>query len=71
MEVGLGVGFVSRWAISNELEQGKLKVAQVDGVKITRHFALVMPTGPEAQGPPAAFRTFALARARVLSNVLR
>jgi DNA-binding transcriptional LysR family regulator len=34
VDVGLGVGFVSRWAISDELELGKLKVAQVDGVKI-------------------------------------
>ena len=69
VEVGLGVGFVSRWAISNELELGKLKLSQVDGVTITRHFALITPTGPEPQGPAAAFRTFALARARILSNV--
>ena len=71
VEAGLGVGFVSRWAISNELELGKLKVARVDGVKITRHFALITPTGPEPHGPAAAFRTFALARARILSNLPR
>jgi LysR family transcriptional regulator, transcriptional activator of the cysJI operon len=71
VEVGLGMGFVSGWAISNELELGKLKVVQVDGVKITRHFALITPTGPEPQGPTAAFRTFALARARILSRRLQ
>lgn len=71
VEVGLGVGFVSRSAIANELELDKLKVTQVDGVKITRHFALITPTGPEPYGPAAAFRTFALARAQILSNVAR
>ena len=71
VEVGLGVGFVSRWAIANELELDQLKVTQVDGVKITRHFALITPTGPEPRGPAAAFRTFALARARILSNAGR
>jgi DNA-binding transcriptional LysR family regulator len=71
VEVALGVGFVSRWAISNELELGKLKVAEVYGVKVTRHFALITPAGPEPHGPAAAFRTFALARARIVSSVAR
>jgi DNA-binding transcriptional LysR family regulator len=71
VEAGLGVGFVSRWAISKELELGALKVAQVSGVRITRHFTLISPTGPEPQGPAGAFRTFALGRARLLSNAPR
>ena len=71
VEAGLGVGFVSRWAISKELELGTLKVAQVNGVRVTRHFTLISRTGPEPQGPPGALRTFALGRARLLSNTPR
>jgi DNA-binding transcriptional LysR family regulator len=68
VEAGLGVGFVSRWAISKELELGALKIAQVNGVRITRHFTLISRTGPEPQGPAGALRTFTLERARLLSN---
>jgi DNA-binding transcriptional LysR family regulator len=68
VEVGLGIGFVSRWAISKELELGALKVAEVAGLKVDRHFALISRTGPEPQGPAAAFRTFALDRARLLAS---
>jgi LysR family transcriptional regulator, transcriptional activator of the cysJI operon len=71
VEVGLGVGFVSRWAISKELDLGLLKAAQVNGLRVTRHFALISPTGPEPQGPAGALRTFALGRARVLSKLPR
>jgi len=67
VEAGLGVGFVSRWAISKELELGTLKVGEVKGVRATRHFTLISRTGPEPQGPAGALKTFALARARVLS----
>ncbi len=71
VEVGLGVGFVSRWAISKELELGALKVAEVAGMKVNRHFSLISRTGPEPQGPAAAFRSFALERARLLANPAR
>ena len=71
VDVGLGVGFVSRWAISDELELGKLKVAQVDGVKISRHFTLITPAGPEPHGPADALHTFVRLRASLLSNVSR
>ncbi len=71
VEVGLGVGFVSRWAISKELELGALKVAEVAGLKVDRHFSLISRTGPEPQGPAAAFRSFALERARLLANPAR
>jgi len=71
VEVGLGIGFVSRWAISKELELGALKVADVAGLKVERHFSLISRTGPEPQGPPGAFRTFAIERARLLANTAR
>jgi DNA-binding transcriptional LysR family regulator len=63
VETGLGVGFVSRWAISKELELGTLKVAQVNGLRVTRHFTLISRTGPDLVGPAGALRTFALGRA--------
>lgn len=67
VEAGLGVGIVSRWAILKERELGTLKVVQVGGLRITRHFTLVSRTGPELKGPAGALRTFALERARLLS----
>jgi DNA-binding transcriptional LysR family regulator len=71
VEAGLGIGFVSRWAISKELELGALKVARVSGLRVTRHFTLISRTGPTPQGPAGALRTFALQRARLLSNAPR
>ena len=71
VEAGLGVGFVSRWAIFKELELGALKVVQVQGVRVTRHFTLILRTGPEAQGVAGVFREFALGRARLLSEASR
>lgn len=71
VEAGLGIAFVSRSAIGKELELGTLKIGQVSGVKITRHFALVTRTGPAPHGPAGALRDFALGRTRLLSNTPR
>jgi LysR family transcriptional regulator, transcriptional activator of the cysJI operon len=71
VEAGLGIGFVSRWAISKELELAALKVAQVRGLTMARHFSLISRTGPEQQGPSGAFRLFALTRGRLLSSAPR
>jgi LysR family transcriptional regulator, transcriptional activator of the cysJI operon len=68
VEAGLGIGFVSRWAISKELELGTLRVTPFSGLKITRQFAIVTRTGPEPHGPAGALREFALGRARLLSD---
>ncbi len=71
VEAGLGIGFVSRWAISKELELRILKVVGVAGIRAARHFSLVSRIGPEPQGPAAAFRSFAMERARLLSGAPR
>lgn len=71
VEAGLGIGFVSRWAISKELELAALKVAEVRGLTITRDFSLITRTGPEQQGVSAAFRVFALTRGRLSSGLQR
>ena len=68
VEAGLGIGFVSRWAISKELELGTLKVGQVRGLQMARDFSLVTRTGPELQGPAGAFRLFSLSRGRLIST---
>lgn len=68
VEVCHGIGFVSRWAIPKELELGTLKVVKVKGVRATRQFSVITRAGPEPQGPAGALRTFALERARFLSN---
>ena len=68
VEVGQGIGFVSRWAISKELELGTLKVVEVKGLRVIRHFSLITRAGPEPRGPTGALRTFALERARFLSS---
>ena len=67
VESGLGVGFVSRLAIANEVRLGLLKVVPVAGLHILRKFTIVYPSGPAPQGPAGAFRRFALERSSVLS----
>ena len=68
VEAGLGIGFVSRWAVCKELELGVLKVVEVQGLKISRSFSLISLPGPDQQGPPGAFRLFALARGKLISS---
>jgi hypothetical protein len=45
-----------------------LKVADIPGLRIARHFSIVSRTGPKPQGACGAFREFALARARILTS---
>ena len=52
---GLGIGFVSRWAISKELQLRALKVVEIPSLRAARHFPLVLRTGPEPQGAAGAF----------------
>lgn len=60
VEAGLGVTFVSRWAVRNQLALGTLKIARVNGLKLSRCFSLAYPAGPEPSGSVGAFRTFLL-----------
>ena len=71
VEAGLGIGFVSRWAISKELELGTLRVAEVAELKVFRHFSLISRTGPEPHGAAGAFRLFAFDRAKILRATAR
>jgi DNA-binding transcriptional LysR family regulator len=60
VESGLGIGFVSRWAIGNEVRLGMLKIVDVAGLRVSRQLTLAFLAGPELQGPSGAFRRFAL-----------
>lgn len=54
---GLGVGFLSRWALAGT--QAFLRVVPIQGVRIRRHFQFVYPQGPEPGGAAGAFLRFA------------
>ncbi len=63
VEAGLGVTFVSRWAVRNQLALGTLRLAHVRGLELCRQFSMAYPAGPEPSGNVGAFRSFLLARA--------
>jgi DNA-binding transcriptional LysR family regulator len=67
VEAGLGVTFVSRWAVRNQLALGTLKLARIDGLKLSRSFSLAYPTGPEPSGNVGAFRRFLLGYAAAIA----
>ena len=54
VEAGLGLTFVSRWAVRNQLSLGTLKLARVDGMKLS----LAYRAGPEPSGNVGSFLTF-------------
>ena len=67
VEAGLGVTFVSRWAVRNQLALGTLRLARIEGLAVSRNFSLAYPTGPEPSGSIGAFRRFLLSQANALS----
>jgi DNA-binding transcriptional LysR family regulator len=59
VEAGLGVGFVSRWAIAKDVRTGSgFRIVEVEGLRIRRDFLMVLPAGPESQGLVQEFRRF-------------
>jgi len=58
VEAGLGVTFVSRWAVRNQLALGTLKLARVRELKLARRFSMAYPAGPEPAGNVGVFRSF-------------
>jgi DNA-binding transcriptional LysR family regulator len=60
VEAGLGVTFVSRWAARNHLSLGKLKIARVRGLELSRQFSIAYPAGPTPTGNVGAFHKFLL-----------
>jgi DNA-binding transcriptional LysR family regulator len=67
VEAGLGIGFVSRWALRNELQLATLKVLKIPGLRIARRFNFLYPQGPEPSGPAGVFLRYARDYGRSLS----
>ena len=64
VEAGLGIGFVSLWAIAKDLRLDKsFRIIEVEGLRIKREFLVAYPSGPEPTGLASEFRRFVLARA--------
>jgi LysR family transcriptional regulator, transcriptional activator of the cysJI operon len=63
IEAGLGIGFVSRWAVRNQLALGTLKLARVRGLDLSRMFSLAIVAGPEPAGLMGRFHRFVLEHA--------
>lgn len=63
VEANLGVTFVSRWAVRNQLALGTLRLARVRGLTLRRKFSMAYPAGPEPTGAVGIFRKFLLAHA--------
>jgi DNA-binding transcriptional LysR family regulator len=63
VEAGLGIAFVSRWAVRNQLTLGTLKLAHVKGLKLSRVFSVAHRQGAIPQGSAGAFHRFLLSSA--------
>lgn len=61
VEAGLGIAFVSHWAVRAQLKLGTLKVARVRNLSLARQFSIARPAGPEPTGLAGAFLNFVLA----------
>lgn len=59
VRAGLGVGFVSEWALSRELALGMLREVRVANLDIRRDFLFVYARGPEPDGIEGEFLRFA------------
>lgn len=65
VEVGLGVGFISKWAIAKDSRAGSsLRIVEVDDLHIRRDFLMVFALGPESSGLTREFSRFVLDRVR-------
>lgn len=60
VEAGLGIAFVSRWAVRNQLTLGTLKLAHVKGLKLSRVFSVAYRQGTVPKGSAGAFYRFLL-----------
>jgi LysR family transcriptional regulator, transcriptional activator of the cysJI operon len=63
VEAKLGIAFVSRWAVRNQLALGTLKLARVRGLNLARMFSLATVAGPVPAGLPGKFHRFVLENA--------
>jgi DNA-binding transcriptional LysR family regulator len=62
VEAGLGLGFVSQWAIGKAVRLGAVVPVRVEGLDIHRDLTLIRRIGPAPEGADAVFQRFALAQ---------
>jgi DNA-binding transcriptional LysR family regulator len=64
VEAGLGVGFVSRWALAKDLRLGSaFKIVEIESLRIRRNFSLTSAKGPVPNELVQEFRRFLFAHA--------
>jgi DNA-binding transcriptional LysR family regulator len=68
VEAGLGVGFVSRFALERQRALGTLAPVKVKGLRITREFSMVHPRGPKTNGVAGIFAAHLAAFARAVET---
>ena len=72
VEAGLGIGFVSRWAIAKDMRlNNSFKIVDVEGLRIKREFFVAFASGPEQPGLAAEFHRFLIARAGMLRGLAK
>jgi DNA-binding transcriptional LysR family regulator len=72
VEVGLGVGFISKWAIAKDSRAGSsLRIVEVDRLHITRDFLMVFAAGPESSGLVQEFRRFVADRVATKGDAVK
>jgi DNA-binding transcriptional LysR family regulator len=64
VEAGLGLGFVSEWAIGKAVRLGTLARIRIENFEIRRDLTLIRKLGPAPEGVAATFHRFALAQNR-------
>lgn len=62
VEAGLGIGFVSAWAVGKAFRLGTVIPIEVENLEIRRELTLIRKRGPAPEGVAAAFQRFALAQ---------
>jgi DNA-binding transcriptional LysR family regulator len=67
VEAGLGIAFVSRWAVRNQLALGTLQLAHIRRLKLARMFSVATISGPEPTGAAGEFHRFLLQNAEELA----
>ena len=70
VEAGLGIAFVSRWAVRPQLALGTLRIAKVRGLELERMFSLATLPGPDPTGLTGAFHRFVLEQAETRATTL-
>jgi DNA-binding transcriptional LysR family regulator len=63
VEAGLGIGFVSRWALAKDLRLNRsFRIVAVEGLRIQRDFLAAYAAGPEPLGLVTEFRRYLFSR---------